>query len=195
MSNLYKYLVWLLFFVIICAMLFAGWFWYRIEGPGQYTEYNSIQSEFEKIPGLKIISLKGVWDVTFDYCWGDFELKDKGRLSLQAITIECFGNPEKVCISGVGDIEFNIESKGYLGIRDSNTGQPVVSKSYGSFIQLGPKGELSHLFPFRIRNVQDVIDNYDSIYEIVEKWPIYPKQGHFKSADGTDYYYSIKKVE
>ena len=71
----------------------------------------------------------------------------------------------------------------------------MISQFLGSSIEIGEGGWFAGFFPFKISNVQDVFKKYDEICEVISKWPISPEKKYFRYGDGTEIWFSVKKIK
>ena len=60
---------------------------------------------------------------------------------------------------------------------------------------VGKDGWFAGFFSFQIQTVQDVIQRYDEICEVISHWPIFPEEQNFISPDGVEIWISVKKLK
>lgn len=77
-----------------------------------------------------------------------------------------------------------------------STGEPIESNYIAGHLELGPASPYSDLIPFEVNTLQDVVDQYAEIVDLLETWPREAKPGSVKLEDGTtQYFYVIEERE
>ncbi len=179
---------------LVCLTFIVGsaLAWYYLKGPGYYAEINAVRERLEDIPGVEILELDCVEDITIEHISGRINIAGKGEVTLFNLSEDSFRHSESIRLRSIGPYDLRVESEGYVGVYESATGNPVRSEFYGGDADIGPAGEFASLFPFEIATVQAVVARYDDILRIIAAWPVESNKAHFKDRTGTDYYYYVE---
>lgn len=179
--------------VVCLTFLVCGAFtWYYLKGPGYYAEMNAVREHLEGIPGVEILGLDGVEDITIEHISARINVAGKGELTLFNLNEDSFHHSESLFLRSIGQYDLRVQGEGYVGVHESATGMPVRSQFYGGDADIGPAGEFASLFPFEIATVQTVVERYDDILRIIAAWPEESNKAHFRDKAGTDYYYYVE---
>ncbi|MEN6627717.1 MAG: hypothetical protein ABFD69_15940 [Candidatus Sumerlaeia bacterium] len=148
------------FFVLIPALHFTS-----------YQDYKRICRNFEAMDGVRLID-SGYWkDITCEHPWATIDVKGKGIITFRNLDLDCFTNAAEFGISRLGPWGFEI--RGYDQYVSGGVEPTPSMMSW--FIEVGSGADYSKLFPFEIKNVQDVIGHYDQMLAVIETWPKKPE--------------------
>ena len=180
-------------------LIFLGvpvfWIWYSFIGPGYYAEFNDIKTSFSDMEGVALIDAWGHEDITFEDIGAVVEIAGKGRITFVQLSPDSFLSTPKICLQSIGPYQFEYNGTGYAGVKKYETGEPMISQFLGSSIEVGEGGWFEGFFPFKISKVQDVIERYDEMCEVISQWPVSPEKEYFRYEDETDIWFSVKKLE
>ena len=171
------------------------WVWFTFAGPGYYAEFNDIKKSLEEMEGVSLIDAWGHEDLTFEHIGAEIEVAEKGLVRFTELSSSSFTSNPKICLEKIGPYHFTYRGNGYIGVNNIETNKPMISEFMGSSIDVGKDGWFAGFFSFQIHSVQDVIQRYDEICEVISQWPIFPKEQNFISRDGVEMWISVKKVK
>jgi hypothetical protein len=146
------------------ALLLTGWVWYR-RGP---TELRLMSDGFHSNGRIDHVDLQGDehgfgWPVDDDYRVVSADVYIRGRpdalICINRPTSGLFNYTSHVCLSRIGPYEFGESSEG------------PGSSGFTRGVDFGPGGDLGRELPFEISSINDLIDHYDELVEIVRRLP------------------------
>ena len=180
-------------------LIFLGvsvfWIWYSFIGPGYYAEFNDIKTSFSDMEGVALIDAWGHEDITFEDIGALVEVEDKGPITFVQLSPDSFSSTSKICLQSIGPYQFEYNGTGYAGVKNNETGEPMISQFHGSSIEIGEDGWFAGFFPSKIEKVQDVFKKYDEICEVISNWPVSPQKEYLRLGDGTEIWFSVKKIK
>jgi hypothetical protein len=160
------------------------WVWYAF-GPGYYREYNRVKDQLAAIPGVTLIGSGGNADLTFEDISAHIRVRDRGDLSVWALTEDSFSSARNLALAGIDRYSFHWTQCGYHGVFNRDR-KPVRSMAGG--FTLGLRGheiyagkQLIGTLPVPIRTVQELVTHYD----VVTAW-LDEHQGKMFGVDGPD---------
>ena len=189
--RLLKYVGWL--FTVFGLVVI--WAWFTFADPGYYAEFNDIKKRLEDMEGVRLIDAWGHEDLTFEHIGAEIEVAEKGRVRFTELSTSSFTSNPKICLEKIGPYHFTYRGNGYIGVHNIETNESMMSEFMGSSIDVGKDGWFAGFFSFQIHSVQDVIQRYDEICEVISQWPIFPKEQNFISRDGVEIWISVKKLK
>ena len=145
--------------------------------------------------GVSLIDAWGHEDLTFEHIGAEIEVAEKGRVRFSELSSSSFTSNPRICLEKIGPYHFIYRGNGYMGVNNIETNEPMISEFMGSSIDVGKDGWFAGFFSFQIQSVQDVIQRYDEICEVISQWAIFPKEQNFISPDGVEIWISVKKVK
>ena len=184
--------------IVVAALILSLpviWVWFTFAGPGYYGEFNDIKKSLEDMEGVSLIDAWGHKDVTFEHIGAEIEVAEKGRVRFSELSSSSFTSNPRICLEKIGPYHFIYRGNGYMGVNNIETNEPMISEFMGSSIDVGKDGWFAGFFSFQIQSVQDVIQRYDEICEVISQWAIFPKEQNFISPDGVEIWISVKKVK
>ena len=174
--------------------VFPLWIWYTFFGPGYLAEFRAVRAELEALPGVEIVCAGGTSDTVFECIWAKLEVKGKGQVGFAGLTVDSFDSGGAFDLVFIGGYGVSIIRRKYLFTSGEDIGGFIEPEAIDRIVGLGPyciSDPLAQLFPFPLENLQDVIEHYDDICELLENWPTQPSYAHLQGESGIDYYYSL----
>lgn len=184
------FLIWLFIVAIPVAL------WYELKGPGYYAELNAIKRGLAGIPGVRVIEADGNYDLTLEDIYAVVEVAGKGRLKFYDLTLDSFKTPKHLFLTTIGPYRVKTQTEVTAGSvqTEPNTAPQVIrGMGYRWSIDVGAEGDCATLFPFRLKNVRDVIEHYDAICTELTKWPVAPATKHIRTPEGREFDYCVEK--
>ena len=185
---------------LIFLFLFPGlplfWLWYTFVGPGYWAELNDVKTELASIPGVEIKDLGFNEDITLEDISAEIYLKDKGSLYLFGLTRESFKEPKSLGLGKIGDFDIRFTGKQFIEVtNEEGERESIKSDVAGYGINIIGSGVFSGMFPFEIKNVQDLVKRYDGILDVISQWPDVDHKKNIKDDKGNEYNYYTLKIE
>ena len=159
----------LLFVLPILGFWIHGTFFYEYE-------MNQIKSDLNEIEGVSVIDIWGHNDLTLENVGARIKIKDKGEIVLLDLSSEANDYPNSVIVSEIGGYKFrsfscfDYEDKGY---------HEGISFS----LNIGENSEIGNQIGIEFKNPQIVIENYNSILNVVQKLKRVPEWNYYKNDD------------
>lgn len=132
--------------------------------------FKTVRQELEKIPTIEIVRIEARHDD--DIVNALVKVKHKGLLQFLMLTKESFYNSPHLLVKRFG----------YL--KTTSTCYPDGTGGDNIRLDVGIQGNESVLFPYKMHNVQDVINHYDDIVAVIQTWPKNyndPHASHFQN--------------
>lgn len=110
------------------------------------------------------------------------------------ITFGGFGNYEDTgmfSIGRVGKWRFRVHGRRQGVVFDADTGEPIESEYSGGHIMFGPASPYNKLLPFEINTVQDLVDHYVDLIDVLATWPSESEPGSVILDDGSTQFYFV----
>lgn len=178
--------------ILLTILGLGGFGWYQLFGPGRFAEFEAIKARLDALPGVELVNASGHDDLGFEIHGFEVNIEGRGPLHLGAIDLDDFRQANRIQIDRIGNHVVTYAMEGYIGTYRADTGEPTRSEGWGWGFDIGPGGRYSHLFPFEVNNVEDVIERYEDICRVLETWPVQPEYGTFQDAAGVRYFYAVQ---
>lgn len=149
----------LILFIIVGII--GIFFFFKIQKSHYYDEYNSIKKSILSNKNVRIIELGGNKDLSYEEIYAKIEIFPKGIFTIAGLSSDVNNFPKEVSI-----IEVDSSKLCYYSIKGE--------VDFLAF-DIGTEGILGEAFNFKVKNVNDVINNYDKLKTIVDSIPIFPK--------------------
>ena len=164
-------------------------------GCGYYTEYYDIKSQLLKIPNIDIVQMGGNKDTTYEDIWTEINVKEKGKITFHELSRGSFKETPKIVLGKIGDYDIRWEGEVDIEVTNLETGNRefIRSKLTGNAINIGKNGEFAQFFNFEIKNIEDVIKEYDQILSVVSSWPTEAKKNISEAKMGLTTIFSFQK--
>lgn len=156
--------------------------WMRLLADAEYT---AVVRKLGELPDVRVIETGYNEDFTKECFWADIDVKGKGAIGLLNLDIGCFYRGSYIAIARMGRWKF--ESAVFTGDKEGPRYGMRNAIMWGGAIDVGTRGNGAGLFPFPIRNIQDVLSRYDDILSEAQQWPPYPAWKILPLADGNYY--------
>ena len=150
---------------MVIALIFYENFIYKFE-------MNQIKQKLNLLDDVEVINIWGHRDITLEEISARIRIKNKGEIVLNDLNEDDNNYPISVSINEIGGYSFTWFS---------------CNGEIGSSINIGTSGSLGFLFETEFNTVQDIIDNYDMIYEIISNLKIAPEINHFETKISESY--------
>jgi hypothetical protein len=134
---------------------------------------SDLKGRFEKMPNVKVLSIRPHGD--FDaYASATILIDNKMLMQFNYFNKNSFKyNKGIVRVSRIADWDLQVRRYGYIGVREIGGG-PVKSYAITPGLEFNKvKIFLKNNSLNDIKKIQDVISNYDSIFEVINKIPEY----------------------
>jgi hypothetical protein len=140
---------------------------------GYYEEPNKVIAQLKNINTIYDTKINGFNDVGYEVT--NVRFKIAGRPD----TLVVIQRPQKGMLGDVGHLwlerlgpwEFHYTTFGQNGVVEANSGKPVESLAYTNSIDIGTLGEFGSMLPVKIRDVNDLVANYDELVRYFTTWP------------------------
>ena len=184
----------IIFKVLIFLFLFPGlpalWVWYAFVGPGYWAEFKDVKQQLESIPGIEIKHLGYNEDITLENISAEIYVRDKGIIRLYSLTRDSFKEPKALGFGAIGNFDVRYTGTQFMeATNEEGEQESVKSEVVGYAINIIDGGVFSEMFPFDIKNVQDLVQYYDEVLEVISKWPDAEHKKNLKDDKGNEYHY------
>jgi hypothetical protein len=161
-----------------------------------YSERRQTESVLATIKGISNISLHSHIDVTEEVNSSSFSVDGHPGSIVRLGGLCSYSDEGRFMVSQVGKWGFRISGRGYTGVYEAETGEPVESDYSGFHIAFGVDSPYQAMVPFEVNTLQDVVDHYDELVNLFETWPREAEPGTVTLEDGTtQYFYVIEEGE
>ncbi len=169
----------------------VGYLWYTFMGPGRYLEAARFKEHLAQLPGVTHVEVFGHDDIGYEISGFALEVAGHGTLHLGMLSHPDPDPLEKIHIYRIGDPEVLFTMEGPIGVGHGRTGAPLRSTGHGNGFTVGTKGAHTHLFPFRLHSVADVVERFDDILAVISTWPVQPQYAQFVDSEGVRWFYAL----
>lgn len=126
-----------------------------------------------QLQGADLVEIGGHYDTFFEVHSFIVDVRGKGRVGIYAYNTDVFTDSPKIRLKEIGpwviyDLADTIR-------KDRTLTRAQRGAIWRHEFDIGRGGEFASLLSFEVRNAQDVIDHYDEILALVERWAI-PEQ-------------------
>lgn len=97
----------------------------------------------------------------------------------------------RTCDSGEPLSRVTLRQVGRWRLRGAILADPPATPLFIDSINVEPNGAFQNLFPFPLRSVDDIVDNYDELVKLLETWPREDQPGRVEH-DGISYEYWVE---
>ena len=171
---------------VLCAMFVAGRNVY-------FAERRQAHAVLAGVEGISNIHLQSCIDVTEEVNSVTFALDGRPDSVIELGGWSDYENSGRFYVGRIGKWTFRVSGRRHMSAHAKATGEPVESEYFGGHIELGPHSPYSDLFPFEVNTLQDLVDHYQDLVELLETWPRESAAGTVTLDDGsTQYYYVIE---
>ncbi|MFA7687420.1 MAG: hypothetical protein WCY25_06110 [Moheibacter sp.] len=133
---------------------------------------NQIKKELNNIENVEVLDIWGHNDITLEEISARVKIKNKGEIVLNNLSKDVYNYPKRIPISEIGGYSFTTFD---------------CAGGVGSSIDVGADGELYSLINKEFKTVEDIINNYDLIFEKINSLKKSPEINHFQSTNDENY--------
>jgi hypothetical protein len=164
----------LLVIIAVSALLLFGLGY--IYSNHYYSERDQIRARLNSLPNVEILEISGRKDfLSFNVRRATLHLTDcpDSLIELELPALGILEDSDDILLSQIGRWRLSSRGERFIETTDYASGKPIqVKQSYGlGHIEIGVAGPISSQFPFKIRNLQDIISHYKELESFFEKWP------------------------
>lgn len=139
-------------------------------------DLNYFEEKLNAIPNVEVIDIYGYVDYYIESVHARVNIKDKGTILLSYIDDDRYAYPKHVIIKEVNG--YKLEAYCW-----DNNGD--FDREYN--IDIGTNGYLGEVIGLTFNSVEDVINNFDSISNFVERLKPFPELTHFETSQSDVY--------
>lgn len=149
--------------------------------------YIEIKAGFDRLKGIHNLKLEAEQDGFFELATVaytvSFEIDGlEGSYVNVGVSKDMFTDAEVIRICQIGNMRLLVN-------------YPVNERTMSGCVPVGRGSPLAPLLPFKIQNVQDLIQRYEELHDYFASWPKYPPdKGVFVTRDGQklDYFVELQ---
>ncbi len=161
-----------------------------------YSERRQTETALAAIQGISNVKLHSCVDVIEEVNSSSFSVESHPGSIIRIGGLCYYADKGKFAVNQIGKWKFRISGRNYGGAYVAATGEPVESDYLGFHITLGVDSPYRKLFPFEVNTLQDVVEHYQELVELLESWPRETEPGTVTLEDGTTlYYYVVEEGE
>jgi hypothetical protein len=149
------------------------------------------QAALADIKGISNIRLHSHIDIVEEVHGSSFSVDSVPDSEISIGGLMRFSEQGTFSVVRVGKWTFRVSGRAYLGAYKADTGEPVEGEYYGSHIEFGANSPYRDMFPFEVNTVQDIVDHYSELVELLEMWPREAEPGTVTLEDGTTQYFYV----
>ncbi|MCC9608632.1 hypothetical protein LOC68_09295 [Blastopirellula sp. JC732] len=171
---------------ILCAIIVAGRNHY-------FAERLQAWSALADVRGISNVELRSRVDVMEEVDGVSFAIEGRPDSVVEIGSLGEYENSGRFPVRRIGKWTFRVSGRRHMGAHAKATGEPLEANYFGSHIGLGPDNPYNALVPFELNTLQDVVDHYEEIVELLETWPRESAPGTVTLEDGSiQHYYVIE---
>jgi len=172
---------------LVCALFVGGRNLY-------FAERRQAHSVLAEVEGISDINLRTYVDGTEEVTSITFRVDGQPDSIIELGGLWHYENSGRFYVARIGKWTFRVSGRRHLGAYIEKTGEPVESEYSSDHIGFGPHSPLNDLIPFEANTLQDIVDHYQDLVELLETWPRESEPGKVTLDDGTiQYYYVVEE--
>ncbi|MCC9606863.1 hypothetical protein LOC68_15735 [Blastopirellula sp. JC732] len=168
---------------------------YKMSQTSFYRERDQCLANFQRMPGIDNVVVHGHEVSRFEVDSVQFSLAGRPdtlvKLGGQEELFDCKSSDrlESLAVLQIGPWTFG--GQGKKPRKGSTAEEPLFSKFGIYALSFGPDSPLRDLVPLKIESVDDLVEHYDELVELLESWPRKEAPGHLERGDETLDYWVI----
>lgn len=156
-----------------------------------YFERRKTESVLATIQGISNIKLHSYIDITEEINSSSFSVTGQPSSIVVLGRLTRYEVEGQFSVFRIGKWKFRNSGRNHGGNYVAATGEPVESNYFGYHIALGRNSPYQELFPFEINTLQDIVDHYQELVDLLETWPRENEPGEVTLEDGTTQYFYV----
>jgi len=161
-----------------------------------YADRHHAKSVLGEVKGIGSIKLLSHIDIVEEVNGSSFSVEGQPGSVIAVGGLRTYKDDGSFTVSKIGKWRFRVLGQRHLGNFLENTGVPVESNYLSDHLELGSTSPYKDLIPFEVNTLQDVVDHYAELVDLLESWPRKAIPGSVTLQDGTtQFFYVMEDAE
>lgn len=174
--------------IIIPIVILVGYLPFQLVR--SINEPEDIAEQLRAIPGVEVVSIEGFQEwLIYKNIWATIRVRGKHELLIVGLHRNACSYSDHIYLGRVGGISVGATME-RLAADGNNPSQAKreIESAQGHF-DIGPKGKMATLFPFKVASIRDLVDNVDKIYATLQTIPCgFESRQLFRGGDDSHIY-------
>jgi hypothetical protein len=159
-----------------------------------YADRIQVQSILAGVQGISDIKLHPHFDVVEEVNHISVTVENIPDSMITFGGLADYGEAGRFSVGRIGKWQFRISGRRHGLVFDSETGESIESSYFSGHITFGRGSPYNKLLPFEINTVQDLVDHYEDLVQVLANWPRETKPGSVVLDDGSTQFYSVREA-